>query len=86
MELSLQSDKLVSLASLKNGQSMTIRTIMRGCGAQGRLLALGLRKGALVELIRSSKMNGPLIVRVKDSQVAIGRCLAEAILGELQKG
>jgi len=83
MDLRLQSGQQVTLASLQKGQTLIVRYVTRGCGAQGRLLSLGLRKGALVEVLRRSRMSGPLIVKVNDSQVAIGRCLAEAIVGEL---
>ncbi len=83
MDTGLNMSSLVSLASLRTGQTIIVRMIMRGCGAQNRLLSLGLRKGARVEVVRSSKMNGPLIVKVNECQVAIGRCLAEAVQGDL---
>ncbi len=83
MDLAVQSRHQITLASLRKGQKLLIKTIMRGCGAQKRLLSLGLRRGAVVEMVRPSRMNGPLIVKVNESQVAIGCCLAEAILGEL---
>lgn len=83
MDAVLQIQHQVTLASLHSGQGMIIRRIMRGCGAQNRLLSLGLRKGARVEVVRASTLNGPLVVKVCDSQVALGRCLAEAIYGEL---
>ncbi len=83
METRIYPQHLLPLASLRRGQRMVVRSIMRGCGAHGRLTALGLRRGALVEVVRPSRLHGPLIVRVDDFQVAIGCCLAEAILGEL---
>jgi Fe2+ transport system protein FeoA len=82
MQLQIESMVTVTLAALQEGEAMIVTLVRRGCGAQGRLVALGLRKGARVEMVRKSRMNGPLIVRVNQSEVAIGLCLAQAIVGE----
>lgn len=84
MELQIQPSVMVTLSSLRAGEAMIVHHVRRGCGVQSRLHSLGLRKGARVEMVRSSRMSGPIIVRVNDSQVAIGLCLAQAITGELQ--
>ena len=47
-----------------------------------RMMALGLREGALIEIISHSCMRGPVTVRAGRSTVAVGRSMASHILIE----
>jgi Fe2+ transport system protein FeoA len=50
-----------------------------GCNLQGRLLALGLVRGAHINVI-SNAGGGPLLIGLGESRMTIGRGMAEKIL------
>ncbi len=51
----------------------------RKCKGHGRIADLGLRVGKTVELLQKGK-RGPLLVKVDESRIAIGRGMARNIL------
>lgn len=68
-----------SLASCKPGQNVTVKGITGHCHARRRLETMGFLPGAKVNVVRADT-NGPLVIRVKDSQFAIGRGMSHHIL------
>lgn len=48
------------------------------CGQERHLSGLGFVKGASIRVL--NEVNGNLIVRIKDSKVAIDRCIARKII------
>jgi len=56
-----------------------VRTISRGWGAWKMLVELGIFPGAELEVIACHPLNGPIVVKAGDTQVAIGRRLAASI-------
>ena len=73
----------LSLAS--EGQVLKLVSIRGGLGVQKRLTALGLTPGTEVTII-TQNYDGPLILAVKGSRLAIGRGLSYHILVETQNG
>jgi len=59
--------------------SYVVVTLGGGTGFLRKLAGLGIYTGSRIELIRSAKGHGPLILTVKGSQVALGRGVAARI-------
>ena len=71
-------NQTLSLLDLANGDEATVITIAGGCGFVGRMAALGFTPGATVGIVRSGRY-GPMIVKVLDTQIALGRGQAERV-------
>lgn len=69
----------ISLLSLKTGMTGTIVKIAGGRGACKRLNELGLTPGTKIEMVNNVR-NGPVMIKVKGSKLAIGRGLARKVL------
>ena len=72
-------DDVVTLAALADGQRGRLVRVEAGTGLRTRLLAMGLRRGAEVRLIRHGG-HGPFVVAVDSSRVVLGRGMAHKIL------
>lgn len=70
---------MIPLIQLQMGQSGMVRALHGGRHFIGRLAALGFTPGALVTIVRNNRF-GPLIVTVRDTQIALGRGEAGRIL------
>ena len=68
-----------TLASLHTGDTATIVAIHAEEALHQRLLALGIRSGKQVELIRRAAFSGPLQVRVGTTDVLLRRTEAAKI-------
>jgi DtxR family Mn-dependent transcriptional regulator len=67
------------LSKLTSGQSGVVRLYAGGCGMLGRCLSLGLTPGSLVKMLKNFN-KGPVLVKVLDTEVALGRELADKII------
>lgn len=67
------------LSSVSPGSLVFFGKACGGCGFTARLAALGLVPGAPIEVCRNDG-RGPLLVRVKDSRIMLGRGMAEKLL------
>ncbi|NMB60765.1 MAG: ferrous iron transport protein A [Chloroflexi bacterium] len=67
------------------GQLLKLVSIQGGLGVQKRLTALGLTPGTEVMVV-SQSCDGPIILAVKDSRLALGRGLLHHIQVEPQDG
>jgi ferrous iron transport protein A len=70
-----------SLGSVRSGESVQIRRMDGGHQFLSRLASLGFTPGAQLEVIQNYG-HGPIIVRLRDTRVALGRGEAEKILVE----
>jgi len=68
----------ISLSELASGESAVIKHFAVGRGAMGRCLSLGFTPGSIVRMVENYH-RGPVLVRVHDTDVAIGRHLADKI-------
>jgi ferrous iron transport protein A len=69
----------VSLADLPGGTRAVIRALRGGQDLMSRLTALGLVAGTPVEVLQN-RGRGPLLVRVRDTRIALGRGEAVKVL------
>lgn len=66
------------LADIMDGH-VKIRSFEGGEGLQSHLAGMGLVQGMTLDVIRNDG-SGPLVVRVKNTRIAIGRMMAKKIL------
>ncbi|NOQ93779.1 MAG: ferrous iron transport protein A [Methylophaga sp.] len=64
---------LYSLSALSPGQSATVQALHVDSGFQFRLNALGFRVGKTLELIRIAPFNGPLHLKLGNTEVMLRR-------------
>ena len=68
----------VPLSMVPTGSIVTIKRINAGRGLMSRLSAMGLLPGARVSVVRSATA-GPVVVKVLDSKVVLGRGMAHKV-------
>lgn len=69
------------LIELKNNEKFKISNINGGQGLIRRLRDLGLITGEEILMVKNEN-NGPIIINVKGSMIALGRGIAQKIYGE----
>lgn len=69
----------MTLVDTKSGDEVVIESAQLGRAAQRRLWDLGLIPGIRVKTISCHPFRGPILVRVGESTVAVGRGLAGKI-------
>ena len=67
------------LSFCKPGQRVTVKSISGNPHARSRLETLGFVPGAEISIV-SANNHGPFIIRIKESQLAIGRGMSHKIL------
>lgn len=70
-----------TLIELKSGELAKVVTIAGGRGASLRLAAYGIAPGVVVEKI-GTLAGGPVVLKIGQSQIAIGRGLAAKVMVE----
>jgi ferrous iron transport protein A len=75
----------LTLADMKTGQTGTVVGVLGGHGLIRRLDALGIRLGRKVTKLSSTLFRGPVILRVNNTQVAVGFGMARKIIVEADK-
>lgn len=71
--------ELVSLSALSAGERAKVVELNGGRGMLSRMTALGFTPGAEVKILQNYG-RGPLITRVRDARVALGRGEARRVL------
>jgi len=72
----------LTLAEMRTGQTGTVVEVQGGHGIIGRLDALGIRPGRKVTKLSSTLFRGPVMLRVNNTQVALGFGMAKKIIVE----
>ena len=67
---------------MKTGQTGTVVEVLGGHGIIGRLDELGIRPGRKVTKLSSTLFRGPVMLRVNNTQVALGFGMAKKIIVE----
>jgi ferrous iron transport protein A len=75
----------LTLAKMKTGQTGTVVGVLGGHGLIQRLDALGIRPGKKVTKLSSTLFRGPVMLRVNNTQVAVGFGMARKIIVEADK-
>lgn len=73
-----KDSKHANIAGKGPGEQVELVGVDAVRSLQGRLLALGLIKGAMITVI-SNEGSGPLLIKVGESRLTIGRGMAERI-------
>ncbi len=73
---------MISLAEIPIGIEFTVNHVAAGWRAKTRLANLGIVPGSKVVKTRSAPLFGPVQVKVKGSNLIIGRGLARRIFGK----
>lgn len=68
----------IPLSALRTGEAGNVAEVHGGHHLRSRMLTLGLTPGARVTMLQNYG-HGPLIVRVRDTRVALGRGEAEKV-------
>lgn len=68
----------IPLSKLVSGHSGILRSYTGGRGMLGRCLSLGFTPGSAVKMLENFN-HGPVLVKVRDTEIALGRELAEKI-------
>lgn len=66
------TDRELSLSAVRSGESVCIQTMQGGHHFLSRLASLGFTPGARLTVIQNFG-HGPIIVRLRDTRVALGR-------------
>jgi ferrous iron transport protein A len=70
----------LTLAEMRTGQTGTVVSVLGGHGFIQRLDALGIRPGKKVTKISSTLFRGPVILKMNNTQVAVGFGMARIIV------
>ena len=70
-----------TLADFKNGEKIKVLSVNCGRNLSRRLCDLGLFEGTEIEIFKNDNF-GPLIIKILNSKIALGRGEAEKIYGE----
>lgn len=74
-----------TLAEMKTGQTGSVAAVHGGHGLISRLDALGIRPGRKVTKLSTTLFHGPVILKVNNTQVAVGYGMARKIIIETDK-
>jgi len=73
--------QIVTLASLKAGESGIVHDFRGGERLRKKLDSLGIRKGKNIKKVSDMVLRGPITIQINNSsRVAIGRGMAEKIM------
>jgi DtxR family Mn-dependent transcriptional regulator len=75
----------IAIAKLATGESGIVKSYSSGRGMLGRCLSMGFTPGSLVKMVKNFG-SGPVLVKVHDTEVALGRGIAEKIVVTRNKG
>ncbi len=70
---------MMKLTNLNTGDEGTLIDIEGGRGIKSKLFNLGLTPGIKIKIISKNGW-GPIVLKVRDGKIAIGRGMAEKIL------
>jgi len=75
----------VSLAELAPGAQVIVRKVGGGKTLASRLAAMGLLVGSRLDILQNPQ-HGPMLIRVRDTRIALGRGEATKVLAEEVSG
>jgi len=70
-----------TLDLVPSGTEVVVKEIQAGCGLKSRLYGLGIFPGEKVKVIKNDR--GPILLKVGNTKLAIGRGEAKKILVEV---
>jgi ferrous iron transport protein A len=74
----------ITLSQLGTGKTAVIKRLEGGHGLQRKVSCLGLRVGKKATIMSSQPFRGPLVVKIDNMKIAIGRGMANKIIVEIE--
>jgi len=72
----------MNIAQSEIGQNLKVLKI-EGRGAERRLFEMGIMPGAELQLIARHPFQGPLVIKVGNADIALGRSVANKVMVEV---
>lgn len=72
----------IPLSELKPGEKATIKSFHGGFGIRRRLDSMGLIVGKKIKVVSRHPFMGPIVIRIDNMEIAIGRGMAHRIVIE----
>jgi len=73
------------ITDLEEGKASKVIEIIGGRGIHQKLDAFGIRVGVQVKKVSSLMLRGPVVITVGNTQIAIGRGMAQKIIVGFEK-
>ncbi|MCR4400540.1 MAG: FeoA family protein [Syntrophomonadaceae bacterium] len=70
----------LTLDRVPTGGRAEVLDVRGGWSGHRRLMGLGIRPGAVLEVVSRHPLRGPIVVRLNGCQIALGRGLAHRVL------
>jgi len=83
--MTMYQNEQLTLAEMRTGQVGTVVGVVGGPGLIRRLDALGIRPGRKVTKLSSTLFRGPVILKMNNTQIALGFGMARKITVEVDK-
>ena len=83
--MTMYQEGQLTLTEMRTGQTGIVVGVLGGHGLIRRLDALGIRPGRKVTKISSTLFRGPVILRMNNTQVAVGFGMPRKIIVEVAK-
>jgi ferrous iron transport protein A len=83
--MTMYQEGQLTLTEMRTGQTGIVVGVLGGHGLIQRLDALGIRPGKKVTKLSSTLFRGPVMLRVNNTQVAVGFGMARKIIVEVAK-
>ena len=78
----LMGETKLRLTELKRGETARIVELRGGLGFQRNLETMGVRKGKFVEVLTKHPVGGPIVIRINNITVTMGRGMAMKVIVE----
>ena len=75
----MEQNKVISLSTIKSGETVKLASVEAGRGLNSRLAAMGLLPNVEITVV-SNGHPGPFIISVKGSRMMLGRGMADKIM------
>ena len=70
----------IALSKLKPGDEGTIKYLEDGFEFKRKLNSMGLTEGKKIKVVSRQLLRGPIVIRIGNMEVAIGRGMADRII------
>lgn len=81
--MNIMNQQSISLLHLPYNKKARIISIQGGYGLQRKLRVMGIREGQEIKIVSRQPLRGPLTIEIRDSQMTLGRGMAQKILVEV---
>lgn len=76
--------EVISVVDMNAGETGKVVGLQGGHGMMGNLENLGIRIGCQIRKVSQQLMSGPIVISHRNTQVAIGRGMAQRIMVEVE--